>query len=53
MILRGIKARKDCKLAYCFVYDPDHFIRNPAGVEEELSRNEGELVVKVVVLPKR
>ena len=46
------KARKDCKLAYCFVYDPDHFIRNPAGVEE-LSRNEGELVVKVVVLPKR
>ena len=46
------KARKDCKLAYCFVYDPDHFIRNPAGVEE-LSRNKGELAVKVVVLPKR
>jgi|SRR6185369_4632726 len=46
------KARKDCKLAYCFVYDPDHFIRNPAGIEE-LSRNEGELAVKVVVLPKR
>jgi hypothetical protein len=46
------KARKDCKLAYCFVYDHAHFIRNPAGLEE-LSRNEGELAVKVVVLPKR
>jgi hypothetical protein len=46
------KARKDCKVAYCFVYDPDHFIKNPAGLEE-LSRNEGELAVKVMVLPKR
>jgi hypothetical protein len=46
------KGRKDCKLAYCFVYDPDHFIRNPAGLEE-LNRNEGELAVKVVILPKR
>jgi hypothetical protein len=46
------KARKDCNLAYCFVYDPEHLIRNPAGLEE-LSRSEGELIVKVVVLPKR
>lgn len=46
------KARNDCKIAYCFVYDPNHFIRNPAGLEE-LSRNAGELAVKVVVLPKR
>jgi hypothetical protein len=46
------KARKDCNLAYCFVYDPEHLIRNPAGLEE-LSRSEGELIIKVVVLPKR
>jgi hypothetical protein len=46
------KARNDCKLAFCFVYDPDHFIKNPAGLEE-LSRSEGELTVKVVVLPQR
>ncbi len=46
------KARNDCKLVYCFVYDPDHYIRNPAGLEE-LSRNEGELIVKVVIQPKR
>jgi hypothetical protein len=46
------KGRKDCKLAYCFVYDPEQYITNPAGLEE-LSRNEGDLVVKVVVLPKR
>jgi REase_DpnII-MboI len=45
------KARKDCKLAYCFVYDPEHYIRNPAGLEE-LSRNDGDLAVKVVVMPK-
>lgn len=46
------KARNDCKLVYCFVYDPDHYIRNPAGLEE-LSRNEDELIVKVVIQPKR
>jgi len=46
------KARNDCKLVYCFVYDPDHYLRNPAGLEE-LSRNEGEVVVKVVIQPKR
>jgi hypothetical protein len=46
------KARKHCKLAYCFVYDPEYYVRNPAGLED-LSRNEGELAVKVVVLPKR
>jgi hypothetical protein len=41
------KARDDCKFVYCFVYDPDHYIRNPAGLEE-LSRNEGELIVKLL-----
>ena len=46
------KARNGLQARYCFVYDPDHLIRNPAGLEE-LSRNEGELAVKVVVLPKR
>lgn len=45
------KARKDCKLAYCFIYDPEHYIRNPAGLEE-LSRNDADLAVKVVVMPK-
>jgi len=46
------KGRKDCKVLYCFVYDPEHYIRNPAGVEE-LSRNDPDLAVKVVVVPKR
>ena len=46
------KARNDCKLMYCFVYDPDHYIRNPAALEE-LSRNEADPIVKVIVLPKR
>lgn len=47
------KARKDCKLLYCFVYDPEGYIRNPTALEEELSSNDGELAVKVVVLPRR
>lgn len=42
----------DCDTLICFVYDPDMHIRNPTGIEKDLSRKEGNLTVKVMVVPK-
>ncbi len=42
----------DCDTLICFVYDPDMHIRNPTGIEKDLSRKEGSLTVKVMVVPK-
>jgi len=35
LIIDIAKYRKhpDCKMLYCFVYDPDGNIRNPKGIE--------------------
>jgi hypothetical protein len=32
------KAHSSCTILYCFVYDPDDIIRNPRGIEGDLSR---------------
>ncbi len=42
----------DCDTLICFVYDPDMHIRNPSGLEKDLSRKEGDLEVKVMITPK-
>lgn len=42
----------DCDVLICFVYDPEMQIRNPTGLERDLSREEGGLEVKVLVAPK-
>lgn len=42
----------DCDTLICFVYDPDMYIRNPTGLEKDLSRKEGDLEVVVMVIPK-
>ena len=42
----------DCDTLICFVYDPEMHIRNPSGIEKDLSRKEGNLLVKVMVVPK-
>lgn len=46
------KAHPDCDRLVCFVYDPDHHIRNPIGLEKDLSRKGEKLEVIVVVVPK-
>ena len=46
------QAHPDCKTLICFVYDPLGRIGNPDGLERDLSRTEGSLVVKVLVAPK-
>lgn len=41
-----------CKTLFCMVYDPHHNVRNPAGLEGDLSGTAGELEVVVLVIPK-
>lgn len=44
------KNHPGCKSLFCFVYDPDGFIQNPAGLETDLTQKTDNLNVKVVVL---
>jgi hypothetical protein len=46
------KAHPDCEKLVCLVYDPDHHIRNPSGLENDLGRKEEKVEVIVVVVPK-
>lgn len=41
----------NCKSLYCFVYDPDGHIRNPRGLEKDLSVVTGNIDVKVYIRP--
>jgi len=42
----------DCKTLVCFVYDPDGRITNPRGIETDLSANDSNFVVHVIVAPR-
>jgi hypothetical protein len=41
-----------CKHLLCFVYDPDHRLRNPSVIEKDLSKPTDELDVLVLIRPK-
>jgi len=43
----------ECKFLYCFVYDPEERISNPIGFERDLCGKHDNLMVKVLVTPKR
>ena len=49
--IQRYQAHPDCKALYCIVYDPDGNIRNPAGLENDLSNKHDNLLVKVLVVP--
>jgi hypothetical protein len=42
----------DCNTLICFVYDPEGFIANPAGLAKDLSTEENGFSVKVIITPK-
>jgi len=44
--------RPDCKALVCFVYDPNHHLKNPQAIENDLSRQHGQLDVRVLIRPK-
>jgi hypothetical protein len=41
-----------CKTLVCFVYDPEYLLRNPDGLENDLTRLHNGLDVRVLVRPK-
>lgn len=43
----------DCKFLCCFIYDPEEKISNPIGFERDLSGQHDNLMVKVLIVPKR
>lgn len=42
----------DCNTLICFVYDPENRITNPAGLEADLSRDDSDLTVRVIISPR-
>lgn len=50
--IANYKIHPNCKRLYCFVYDPDSLIRNPRGIESDLTEVTDDLEVVVCVWPK-
>lgn len=46
------KTHPDCKVLYCFVYDPEGYINNPRGIENDLNDDANGMKVKVKIIPK-
>ncbi|WPQ62647.1 hypothetical protein SIO70_30255 [Chitinophaga sancti] len=42
----------DCETLLCFVYDPEGLIGNPAGIENDLSKDDGNIKVRVYIRPE-
>lgn len=45
------KTHPKCKFLYCFVFDPEGYIRNPRGLEHDLTKEHDGLSVKVYIRP--
>lgn len=46
------QAHPDCHTLLCFVYDPDGFISNPFGLENDVNIEENGFIVKLLISPK-
>lgn len=47
------KRHPGCRTLVCIVYDPDGRISNPRGVENDLNNEPRDIVVRVMIVPKR
>ena len=50
--IRRYEEHPSCKALHCFIYDPENRIINPKGLENDLSRKENHLIVRVYVVPQ-
>lgn len=50
--IKKYQKHPDCRFLYCLVYDPNSNIRNPAGLERDLSGKHEKVEVLVVVVPQ-
>ena len=41
-----------CKVLFCFIYDPEHRIMNPQGIESDLTRKDSDIAVRTLMIPK-
>jgi len=46
------KVHPNCKKLFCFVYDPDGWVANPMGIENDLNKSDDDFEVKVLIVPK-
>ena len=46
------KSHPNCKTLMCFIYDPDEMIKNPRGIEKDLSKNHDNLNVITKICQK-
>jgi hypothetical protein len=46
------KSHPSCKTLICLVYDPEHRLRNPRGIESDLSTKAEGFDVRVFVVPR-
>jgi len=44
------QSHPDCQRLVCFVYDPGGNLKNPSGLESDLSRKVGKLDVKLIAV---
>jgi hypothetical protein len=51
--MKRYSQNQDCYALICFVYDQDHLISNPSGLENDLNGYHDNLLVRVVISPKR
>ncbi len=49
--IANYKHHPNCRKLYCFVYDPECYIRNPRGMEKDLEALDKDLSVKVYIRP--
>ncbi len=45
------KTHRDCGMLVCFVYDPEGYVVNPRGIENDLASAGGEVPVAVFIRP--
>lgn len=46
------RTHPNCKKLLCFVYDPEGWIANPRGLENDLNKKESDFEIKVIIVPK-
>ncbi|MGF1779802.1 DUF2321 domain-containing protein [Vibrio nomapromontoriensis] len=46
------RSHPDCKKLLCFVYDPEGWVSNPRGLENDLNSKDDDFEIKVLIVPK-
>ena len=48
--IKRYQSHPDCRQLICFVYDPGGYLKNPSGLENDLSCVHDKLKIKVIVV---